>query len=156
LLTKMPRNLALPSKHELDLLHSLVLIYNSYLYSDFVSTLGLDLFEEQTCTVLNDIYHTLMTWLRNYKQWCRGMAELRYRYMRPLIDEFAKLPEAQDEFNDFQERITKAKNALSRPVDAMVDLSDEVVQTLNLSARRKDGATGLRRSRTRYKREHTL
>lgn len=76
--------------------------------------------------------------------------------MRPLIDEFAKLPEAQDEFNEFQERISKAKDALSRSMDSTVDLSDKVVQTLNLSARRKDGSTGLKRSRTRYKREHTL
>jgi len=97
-----------------------------------------------------------MTWLNSYKLWCRGMAELRYRYMRPLVDEFTKHQDAQDELNDFQERITKAKDALTKPIKDTVDLSEKVVQTLNLSARRKDGSTGLKRSRTRYKREHTL
>lgn len=84
------------------------------------------------------------------------MAELRYRYMRPLVDELPKLPEAQGEFNDLWGRIMKAKNALVTPAEPTVDLSDLVVQTLNLSARRKEGTTSLKRGRTRYKREHTL
>ncbi|KAK5958204.1 hypothetical protein OHC33_000045 [Knufia fluminis] len=149
-------NLALPSKHEADLINSLVFMYDVYVYNEFIQTLGLNLIDEHTGAVLNNIYHTLMAWTHNYKIWCKGMAELRHKYMRPLIDEFTKHSDAQDELNDFQERITKAKQALTRPIDSTVDLSEKVVQTLNLSARRKDGATGLKRSRTRYKREHTL
>jgi len=152
----MIRNLALPCKHELGLVQSLVHIYDSDVYSQFIQTLGLNLVDEQTCCILNGVYHNLMKWLHNYNQWCKGMSELRNAYMGPLIDEFAKLPEAQDEFNDFQERITKAKSALVRSIESTADLSDKIVQRLNLSARRKDGSNGLKRSRTRYKREHTL
>lgn len=149
-------NLALPSRRELDFVDSLVLTYSAHVYDEFVFSVSANAVDRTISGLIHDIYNILMTWLQSYKQWCNGMKELRYRYMKPLIHQFTRQLEAQRDFVDFQDRLDRARKTLRKPVDSNGDLSDKMVQTLNLSARRPGPATSSKRTRTRYKREHTL
>lgn len=106
--------------------------------------------------IVNDMYDKLMTWRHSYKLWCRCMQDLKLNYMQPLIPEFKKSKEAQDEYAEFQLRISKARASLARSAEEMTAMTDDMVQKLNLSARRPGQDSSLRRNKTRYKREHTL
>ena len=84
------------------------------------------------------------------------MKELKDIYVQPLIKQFSQSDEAQEEFNNFQERINSARAVLNKPADDTVELTAKMVRNLNLSARKPGPETELKRSRTKYKREHTL
>lgn len=148
----------MPSKSELNLLRSLVFLYEVHTYNAFLPFDESSAVEEEVAELLDDIYNELMSWLDRYRQWTQGMQELGNDYMKPLISQLVRTPEAQDEFHDFRERVAKAKTTLTKPVDDKVSLTDKVVQTLNLSARKANGTgpSSLKRSKTRYKREHTF
>jgi len=79
--------------------------------------------------------------------------------MKPLVEGMHKCPEAQEELNDFQARLTQARAVLTKPVQVDNMLAEEkLVKALNLSARRLGAEKGiaLRRTKTRYRREYTL
>lgn len=50
----------------------------------------------------------------------------------PLIDEFMGSQEAQAEFNDFQDRLDKARASLSKPIDGKEQMSEKMVQKFEL------------------------
>lgn len=151
------RNVSLPSKRELGLLKSLVLLYDAYVYNPFLQLYTVDHFDKQTFNMINDLYDTLMKWLQNYKEWCGAMAHLQSCYMQPLIQELSKSGSAKAELADFKSRITEAKSVLNRPITTGHDSEEsELVNRLNLSARRPGAEMFRKRSKARYKREHTL
>lgn len=151
------RNLALPSKRELDVLESLVFLFDAYVYNPFVQLYTFDHFDKQTFSMINDMYDNLMRWLQNYKEWCKGMTDIQEQYMRPLVDRLSKSESAKAELADFRLRLSKAKAVLNKPIVRDVDYKeDPVVHQLHLSAKRPGLDILLKRSKTRYKREHTL
>jgi hypothetical protein len=151
------RNISLPSRSEANLLEALVVLYDAYVYNPFLRLYTVDHFDKQTFNMINDIYDKLMTWLQDYKRWCQGMIQLRSQYMKPWIDQLSRSEGAKEELADFRLRIGKAKAALARPVMTGMDSTGErLVNNLNLSARRPGPEISLKRSKTRYKMEHTL
>lgn len=150
------RSVALPSKSELTLIQSLVFVYYAYIYKRFLQIQAVGTINLRIANLLNEINDKSMMWLKKYKQWCFGMQELKSRYIKPLIESYSKLSEAQSEFKDFQDRICKARAAVKRPIDDVKELTEKAVQDLNLSARRPGPVMNKRRSKTRYKREHTI
>lgn len=104
---------------------------------------------------VNQLYHAIMTWLKKYQKWCAVMKELKFRYMLPLMKAIVASPNAVAEIKEFRKGKIKALAAIEKAESPAGWLADEkTIQALNLSARRRE--TGLKRSRTRYKREHTL
>ena len=146
----------MPSRHELALLESVVRLFDARVYHEFLEVSDLDVVDRETAKLLNELYDKLMTWLHYYKGWCGGMKELKDIYVQPLIKQFSQSDEAQEEFNNFQERINSARAVLNKPADDTVELTAKMVRNLNLSARKPGPETELKRSRTKYKREHTL
>lgn len=107
--------------------------------------------------MINKIYDKLMRWLQNYKRWCRDVLQLRSQYMQPLINQFSTSETAKEELTEFRSRVIKAKAVLARPDPVSADaIGEQLMENLNLSARRSGPETSLKRARTRYKREHTL
>lgn len=147
------RNLALPSKQELTIIQCLVFLYNTCVYEGLLHGLASRTEGEQ---LLNSVYDKFMSWLHAYKQWCRGMQELKFEYLQPLIDEFGTHPEAQDAYSDLQHRLKKLRIALADPLPDIAEMTEKVVNNLNLSARRPGPNTSFQKSKTRYKRERTL
>lgn len=153
------RNTSLPSKTEARILESLVHLYDAYVYNPFLRhQLGRNL-SSRTSELLNNIYHHLMDWLAQYQRWCRDMSDLRKRYMKPLLDCMATSPIAQEDLRDLQERLSQARSVLTKPIRMSDEITDKtIVKVLNLSARRVGNEHGiaLKRTKTRYKREHTI
>lgn len=106
--------------------------------------------------MINEIYDKLMSWLQNYKTWCRDMIQLRSQYMQPLIDQLSQSETAKEELAEFRSKITKAMAVLARSATTGPDaMGEQLMKNLNLSARRP-GPVPSKRAKTRYKREHTL
>ncbi|KAK5097079.1 hypothetical protein LTS08_007099 [Lithohypha guttulata] len=149
-------NLALPSKRECDLIGCLVFLYDAHIYNEVLQVMSLNIVDDTIAKKLHMLYDKLMSWHHKYKQWCHGMRDLKNTYIQPLIEQYSNSKEAQEEFNDFQERTNKASAALEKPAEEMAEMTENVVKTLNLSARRPGASSSLKRSKTRYKREHTM
>lgn len=87
------------------------------------------------------------------------MSKLRNRYVKPLLDCMATSLVAQEELRDLQQRLAQAKSVLIKPVRISEEITDKtIVKVLNLSARRVGNEHGIapKRTKTRYKREHTI
>lgn len=155
-MTNSSRKLALPSKRELDILEALVVHFDSWVYHDFLQMYSIGAVEDSIGGIMNEMYDKIMTWWHNYKLWCCAMQDLRCNYMQSLVVEFKTSKEAQEDYTDFQLRLGKARSSLARSIEETAKMTEAMVQNLNLSARRPGQDTSLKRSRTRYKREHTL
>ena len=146
-----PRHVALPSKQELNFIECLVHLFHHKMYNIRLNRLSTHL-----RSIIGSIANKLFGWYDNYRQWCLGMRDLRLNYMLPLVEKFSEASGAQAEYNDFQTRIGALRTALSGKIPDQAELTEDIVKKLNLSARRLGPAYGLKRYRTRYKREHTL
>lgn len=145
--------MALPSKQELTLIQCLVFLYNTSVYDGLLRGFSTHTDAE---TLLNDIYDELMSWLHAYKTWCQGMQDLKVDFLHPLLEQFGKDSKAQDEYSDLQTRLKRLWTALSNPLPEEAAMTENVVKKLNLSARRPGPKSNSIKSKTRYKREHTL
>lgn len=147
----------MPSKRELGLVQSLVFLYDAYVYNSFLQLYTVDYFDKQTFNIVNGISDTLMKWLQNYKDWCAGMTNLQDCYMKPLVDQLSKSESAKAELADFKLRVSRARATLSKPTMIAANYQDaRIVDQLHLSGKRPGADMSSKRSRARYKREHTL
>ncbi|KAJ8609313.1 hypothetical protein MRB53_039188 [Persea americana] len=87
---------------------------------------------------------------------CQGMQDLKVDFLHPLLEQFGKDSKAQDEYSDLQTRLKRLRTALSNPLPDEAAMTENVVKKLNLSARRPGPKSNSIKSKTRYKREHTL
>lgn len=139
------------------MLQSLIFLYDAYVYNEFLQLYTVDHFDKQTFNLINDLHDNLIGWLKSYKEWCQGMIQLQKRYMRPLVDRLSESKSAKAELEELRTRASNAKAVLTRCVVKDVDYTEgKLVDELNLSAKKPGVNTLAKRSRARYKREHTL
>lgn len=150
------RHTSIPSKREFDVLRSLVFLYDAYVYHQFMKDYLHNPFDKATTDMLNSLYFALMEWWHQYRMWCRSMTNLQTQYLQPLIEQASRSEIAMTELAEIKTNVAIGQTALILSSVNDPKEKEQLMKNLNLSARRPAAETVARRSRTRYRREHTL
>ena len=122
----------------MELLSSLVHVYDAYVYHAALTLFRTVDCDEDIQTALDAVYHALMEVEEKYKEWWKDVKELGDLYTKPTIRRILNTPTVMQQLVEYEDIETAAEAAIRDPDGpGLQPVTRQVIEALNANARRR-------------------